>query len=334
MRAILTNPRYTGHQVWNRQRMDEVLMDEVLIDVDDVGLGHTTKLRWNPKDRWIWSDAPAHPPIVNRVDFEAVQETLHSRGDRPTDKTVRRAQHVYQLRGRLVCGLCHRRMQGHWSNEMPYYRCRFPEEYALANRVTHPRNVYLREIDITRKLDRWLARLFTPSSIDRTMDLLVASHDAPVPELRETETIKRQMAECDRKLARHRAALEAGADPVLIAGWMTEEQGRRTTLEHRLRRLPITRPRSLGRDGLAACLRDLRSLVDVLEKADPARKAKIYAELGMELIYHPAQHKVLVAAYGNQDSMGYGYVSEGGLEPFAYLLSSTDAPWLDISCPE
>jgi hypothetical protein len=27
-------------------------------------------------------------------------------------------------------------------------------------------------------------------------------------------------------------------------------------------------------------------------------------------------------------------VSEGGLEPFAYLLSSFDAPWLDISCPE
>ncbi|MBN6050686.1 recombinase family protein, partial [Nonomuraea sp. RK-328] len=35
VRAILLNPRYTGYQVWNRQRKDEVL-----IDVDDVGLGH------------------------------------------------------------------------------------------------------------------------------------------------------------------------------------------------------------------------------------------------------------------------------------------------------
>ncbi|MEO3862076.1 recombinase family protein [Acrocarpospora sp. B8E8] len=235
VRAILINPRYTGHQVWNRQRKDEVF-----IDVDDVGLGHTTKLRWNPKEKWIWSNAPAHPPIVSIADFEAAQATLHSRGDRPTGKTVRRAQHVYQLRGRLICGLCDRRMQGHWSNEMPYYRCRFPEEYALANRVTHPRNVYLREIDITPRLDRWLARLFAPSSIDRTLDLLVMSHDAPAPELREIETVKRQVAECDRKLARHRAALEAGADPMLIAGWMTEEQKRRTELEHRLKRLPVT----------------------------------------------------------------------------------------------
>ncbi len=35
VRAILTNPRYTGRQVWNRQRKDEVLLD-----VNDVALGH------------------------------------------------------------------------------------------------------------------------------------------------------------------------------------------------------------------------------------------------------------------------------------------------------
>lgn len=27
IRAILSNPRYTGHQVWNRQRTDEVLLE-------------------------------------------------------------------------------------------------------------------------------------------------------------------------------------------------------------------------------------------------------------------------------------------------------------------
>ncbi|MBN6050687.1 zinc ribbon domain-containing protein, partial [Nonomuraea sp. RK-328] len=232
------------------------------------------------------SDAPAHPPIVSREDFEAAQQTLHSRGDRYTDKTVRRAQHVYQLRGRLICGLCDRKMQGHWANEMPYYRCRFPEEYALANHVMHPRNVYLREIDIASKLDHWLGRLFTPSNIERTLDLLVTAHEAPSTELHETEAIKRQMAECDRKLARHRAALEAGADPVLIASWMREEQGRKTELQHRLTRLPVARPRLLDRDSLVAVLRGLGSLVEVLGRADPTRKAKIYANLGLELVYH------------------------------------------------
>jgi hypothetical protein len=40
--VILANPRYTGRQVWNKQRKDEVL-----IDVEDVALGHTTKMRRN-----------------------------------------------------------------------------------------------------------------------------------------------------------------------------------------------------------------------------------------------------------------------------------------------
>lgn len=44
----------------------------------------------------------------------------------------------------------------------PYYRCRFPQEYALANKVEHPRNVYLREDAAVPRLDRWLARLFEP----------------------------------------------------------------------------------------------------------------------------------------------------------------------------
>jgi hypothetical protein len=35
IRAILTNPRYTGYQVWNKQRKAETLLD-----VDDVALGY------------------------------------------------------------------------------------------------------------------------------------------------------------------------------------------------------------------------------------------------------------------------------------------------------
>jgi site-specific DNA recombinase len=40
LRTILINRRYTGRQVWNKQRKQETLID--------VALGHTTKLMWNP----------------------------------------------------------------------------------------------------------------------------------------------------------------------------------------------------------------------------------------------------------------------------------------------
>ncbi|MFE0172969.1 recombinase family protein [Streptomyces sp. NPDC059002] len=78
VRTILTNPRYTGHQAWNRQRKLETL-----IDVNDVGLGHTTTLRWNPKDQWIYSEHPAHPALISRELFDAVQDRLASRGPPP-----------------------------------------------------------------------------------------------------------------------------------------------------------------------------------------------------------------------------------------------------------
>ena len=50
VRAILMNPRYTGRQVWNKQRKDEVLLD-----VKNVNEGYETKLRWNDEERWVWS---------------------------------------------------------------------------------------------------------------------------------------------------------------------------------------------------------------------------------------------------------------------------------------
>lgn len=44
VRGVLTNPRYTGYAVWNKQRKQESL-----IDVEDVALGYETRLMWNPK---------------------------------------------------------------------------------------------------------------------------------------------------------------------------------------------------------------------------------------------------------------------------------------------
>ena len=57
-------------------------------------------------------------------------------------------------------------MTGNWNNDQAYYRCRFPTEYALANRVDHPKTVYLREADVTGPLDAWLGQAFDPACLD------------------------------------------------------------------------------------------------------------------------------------------------------------------------
>jgi hypothetical protein len=309
VRAILTNPRYTGRQVWNRQRKDEVLLD-----VNDVAQGHVTKLRWNSQEEWVWSDSTVHTPIVSADEFMLAQRILTGRGSRHTGQTRKRTPHVYQLRGLLFCAACSRRMQSHWINRAAYYRCRFPEEYALANKVSHPSNVYLREDQVVPRLDEWLGRLFEPEHLDRTLDALVATQRPQSHEDAIQAEARRQIAECDRKLSRHRAALEAGADPAVVTGWIREVQAAKAEADARLRRLGQPRARALNRDELAEMMRTLGDIVRVLADADPARKAKIYADLGLRLTYHPDKKKVLVGQTPTQ-VIGHRFVSEGGLEP-------------------
>ena len=68
--AILANPRYTGRQVWNRQRTDFDLVDPA-----NTGLGHRQVQRWNLPEGWVISAHPAHPALVSEADFIAAQDT-------------------------------------------------------------------------------------------------------------------------------------------------------------------------------------------------------------------------------------------------------------------
>ena len=78
VRVILTNPRYTGRQVWNKQRKDEILLD-----VNDVAAGYETRMRWNQAGSWVWSDTIAHEPLISAEDFEAAQAIMADAGRSP-----------------------------------------------------------------------------------------------------------------------------------------------------------------------------------------------------------------------------------------------------------
>src|SRR5713101_712206 len=134
VRVILMNPRYTGRQVWNRQRKDEVLLD-----VHDVALGHTTVMRWNDQDKWIFSEQIVQPPIIDDDTFGQAQQLLAAKNARQVIRRPRSSPRPYVLRGLLFCGICTRRMQGSWNNDQAYYRCTFPDQYARTNRGRHRR---------------------------------------------------------------------------------------------------------------------------------------------------------------------------------------------------
>jgi DNA invertase Pin-like site-specific DNA recombinase len=135
--TILQNPRYTGRQVWNRQRTDAELADP-----GNVTLGHKSVQRWNLPDGWVISNRPAHPPLVSEADFVAAQDVNAARGPAAQASPVLRQ---YLLAGLLACGVCGRRMESAWSNSKPAYRCRHGRTSAMAPDPARPKNSYVRE---------------------------------------------------------------------------------------------------------------------------------------------------------------------------------------------
>ncbi|MFF5138220.1 recombinase family protein [Streptomyces sp. NPDC013157] len=145
VRTILANPRYTGRQVWNRQRTDHDLIDPA-----NTSLGHRDVMRWNTPTDWIISTKPAHPALVSEADFVTVQ---HTHADRLTAPG-----RTYTLAGLLRCGMCGRRMDSHWTRR-PAYRCRHGHSSAAPPLSHRTPNAYVREDHVLPHLPALVIRL-------------------------------------------------------------------------------------------------------------------------------------------------------------------------------
>lgn len=292
VRVILTNPRYTGRQVWNKQRTEEVL-----IDVNDVALGHTTVMRWNPAEKWITSAAIAHAPLVDQDTFDQVQQILAGRGRRKPG-TPNRSRHAYIFKGLVHCEPCKRKMQGQYSHGVAYYRCRYPAEYAAANGLNHPRNVYLREDILIDPLDEWLTTAFAPTRRDDTIQALFEAQADSELTIPAEAHLRAQLAACDAKIARYKAAIDAGGDPAIIAGWITTTQAERAATLAQLRTVEVRTVRKMSRQEIADLITRLGDIATTLRRADPDDKAEVYRHLGLHLSYDPNRQIVRAEARG------------------------------------
>ncbi|WP_155886056.1 hypothetical protein [Actinoalloteichus caeruleus] len=167
----------------------------------------------------------------------------------------------------------------HWSMAVWFTvsRYRFPNEYGLANKVEHPRNVYLAERDLLGPLDDWLSRSFAPHRISDTVDALCAAQREKEEDPVETAAA-RLVGECDRALRRHRAALEAGADARLVAEWIAETQARRA--EALSRSTTAGARRVWTGEELHAVLEEMGDLRSVLGAADLTTRPRCTAVCG------------------------------------------------------
>ncbi|HEY6315875.1 MAG TPA: recombinase family protein [Streptosporangiaceae bacterium] len=307
VRVILTNPRYTGRQVWNRQRKDEVL-----IDVADVALGNVTKMRWNDASQWIWSDEVTHPPVIAAETFQQARDILAARGRGPCQHKPHDRPRSYAFVGSLFCGVCQRRIQGHWINAAPYYRCRFPAEYALASKISHPRNVYLRQDAFGAQVNTWLATAFAPARLSDTIDQIMAGQQAHA-DRPAAQAATARIEEAGVKMARYRAALDAGGDPEEIGKWIAQAKTQRLAAEAELRQATAGTATFTGQQ-IEALIEECADVAQDLCDTEPAEVARAYQKLGLRLTYHPGRNLVQATAGPRPANVGKWSVSEGGLE--------------------
>ena len=94
-----------------------------------------------------------------------------------------------------------------WTNGYPYYRCRYPQEYALANGIDHPRNVYLKEEYVVPELDAWLDREFGHERLNLTIAAMAESQQDDIRSAEE-RSLNVEIETCERKLKQYRKALD------------------------------------------------------------------------------------------------------------------------------
>jgi site-specific DNA recombinase len=119
----------------------------------------------------------------------------------------------------------------------------------------------------------------------------------------------RQLAECDRKLGRYRAALEAGTDPAVVAEWIKQIQAERAAAQTRAQLRSVDRPR-MSREQIRYVVTTLTDLAAMIENADPRDKAEIYSGLGLRLTYHLDCSAVLAEGRPATVPVCVTYVSE------------------------
>jgi site-specific DNA recombinase len=99
--------------------------------------------------------------------------------------------------------------------------------------------------------------------------------------------LQRAIADCDERLTKYRKALDAGTDPVVVAGWMSEVQGERQKAE---REIGLAQPAGqLTKKQIRALVTSLKDIGAVLATADPKLKAQVYDELEISVTYNPTR---------------------------------------------
>ena len=162
--------------------------------------------------------------------------------------------------------------------------------------------------------------MFDPSNLDATVDALAAALGPVDQDVVRAEAAVRKLADCDERLGKYRAALDAGADAKVVAGWMAEVQAEKLWAEQELVR---SKPADVfDAEAIRAMVERLGPMEAVLAEASCEAKAGLYNSLGLELTFDAGQKVVNVEAA----PVYSGSCRRGDLNPHA-LAGTSPSSW-------
>jgi site-specific DNA recombinase len=284
VRAILTNPRYLGHQVVGRQRRKDELMDPT-----DPAAGTTSRQRWQPTGEWVTSDEPAWPALIDEALWHRVTARItNTRG--PQRRRPRAEPGKYLLAGMLRCAACGRSMHGATLKGKPYYRCN-AQRPDYADTGEHPTTTAVREERILAALDPWLGQLTDPDHRADTIAAVLAADAEQPAEPAHIQASRRAIRELPVELDRVLAAIRAGMDPGLATKTTRQIQQDLAAAQATIATWEADhhRPDPLTSYDIATALDHAGDLAVLLAEAERETRARLYQALDLVLQLDPVQ---------------------------------------------
>ena len=284
---ILSNPKYTGHQVMGRRRRKG------------------GKKIWTPPEEWIWTPEPTHPALVDKATWDKAQRMGRRHGNvRDPEMPTRRTGRRHKLRSRLYCSICHRRLSGTTIRNITYYRCPHepgnPRHYAA---YPGHRTVSVREDLMMAAFTRFFTeRVFGPgraAMLAATLPASTAAHDQR--RQKRADGLRKKLAKIDVSERALVTELETPVDPADAAAQalrnrvrarFTELYTDRTGIETELATLE-TAPAEQDDPTL---LDELPALGDILTGAPAALTERLLAAFDIKAIYNRDKHQVTIHA--------------------------------------
>lgn len=293
VKAILSNARMTGYEVWGRK-----MKQETLISTDDVALGSEVHFV-DSNSPVVRSRSQTHPAIVSVEEFRKAHELLVPCGKRRRSAALEATSALQSL---VRCGGCGRQMHKSLTKYgVVRYRCQGKPTSGEEAGIEHLANVEVYERDLLPSVNRYLARIFASSNLELLAKQLASvRRDSDMLDPERLQIATAEMSEAESNLRAYVSALSLGANLDLVGARLLDARKQVAATRAAVQQLELTRLEIHPTlEQLHSTLTMHAAKVNSLNQGNlgPREQNALFKELGVELTCNsPARSTILLVS--------------------------------------